>query len=329
MGTPITYQLASDANYRFDIAKLGHHEYDPLSYYFKDDFPDVKISRKNADLDIARLESSYLWTVNGYVYNTLRDTDHLYLPGAVSGMLRSRANKVGLLNLSGLSSSLKKQTLTPSQITPDVNTAAYEKVFLSFSEPVQCPILVMAGYLIFEHPEFFYRVSDSTFALHLHRLNYMEKLYELFKYRDIFKDLGVTVSPNNPTQVNTDEVRSLQTIQRFLSLPNSFLVDTGNPNGLAVDPLYLEHSSIPGNFRTHKLPVLPMFVGYGKLTEYHKQQINSERYTVYSQDSIYHNHLFSAQNQHLLKTYNAHRVPGVTYRLSNAFFLDIQPKAIQ
>jgi hypothetical protein len=324
MSNPVTYQLASDANYRFDIAKIGHHEYDQLSYYFKDDFPDVQISRKHSEIDIDRLESAFLWTVNGYVYNTARDSTSLYLPGAVSGMLRSRANKIGMLNFSGLTPQLKKQTLTADQISTDTNTAAYEKIFLTFTDPVLSPVLVLAGYLIFEHPEFFYRISDNTFALHLHRLNYMEKLYELFKYRDIFKDLGVPVSANNPTQVNTEDVRSTETIKRFLTLPNSFLVDTGNSNGLSRDPLYLEHSSIPGNFRTHKLPVLPMFVGYGKLTEYHKQQINTERYTVYCQDSVYHNYVFSAQNQHLLKTYNGHRIPGTTYRISNAFFLDIR-----
>lgn len=326
MPNPITYQLASDAHYRFDIAKIGHHEYDQLAYYFKDDFPDVVITRKQAVMDIARLEATFLWTVNGYVYNTVHDSESLYLPGAVSGMLRSRANKVGMLNLSGLTSQLTKQTLSADQITVDTNLPAYEKVFITFTNPVVSPILVMAGYLVFEHPEFFYRISDNTFALHLNRLNYMEKLYELHRYRDIFHDLGVPVSPNNPTQVNTEDVRSTETIKRFLTLSNTFLVDTGNPNGLVLDPLYLEHSNIPGNFRTHKLPTLPMFVGYGKLTEYHKNRINSERYTVYCQDSTYNNYIFSAQNQHLLATYNAHRIPGATYRISNAFFLDIRPK---
>lgn len=326
MTKPITYQLASDAGYRFDIAKMGHHQYDQLSYYFKDDFPDVMITRKQTQIDIERLESTFLWTVNGYIHNTARDSESLYIPGVVSGMLRSRANKVGMLNLSGLTTQIKKQVLTATQISTDTNTTAYEKVFITFTNPVISPVFVMAGYLIFENPEFFYRISDNTFALHLNRLNYMEKLYELFKYRDIFKELGVPVSPNNSTQVNTSDVRSTDTIKRFLTLPNSFLVDTGNPNGLTLDPLYLEHSSIPGNFRTHKLPTLPMFVGYGKLTEYHKSQINSERYSVYCQDSVYNNYIFSAQNQHLLNTYNGHRVPGASYRISNAFFLDIRPK---
>lgn len=325
MVSPITYQLASGANYRFDICKMGRHEYDQLAYYFKENFPDVKVTRKQASMDADRLEAQFLWTVNGYVYNTVRDGDDLYIPGAVDGMLRSRCNKVGMLNLSGLGERIKKLSITAEQVNTDVNISAYEKVFISFDTPVVSPILVMAGYLIFESPEFFYRISDSTFVLHLHRLNYMEKLYELTKYRDIFRDLGVPVSPNNESQVNTEDVRSTETIKKFLSLANSFVVDTGSPNGLKLDKLYLEHSSVPGSFFTHKLPLLPMFVGYGKLTEYHKSRVNDRRWVVYSQDSVYHNYLFSAINHHLIKTYNAHRTPHATYRLSNAFFLDIQP----
>ena len=326
MATPVTYQLASGANYRFHIAKIGRHEYDQLAYYFKENFPDVRITRHGATMDIDRLEATFLWSINGYVQNTVRDGEHLYIPGAVAGMLRSRCNKVGMLNFSGLTDKIKKLPITEQQVSADVNISAYEKVFITFDEPVVSPILVMAGYLIFENPEFFYRISDSTFVLHLHRVNYMEKLYELTKYRDIFKDLDVPVSPNNPTQVDTADVRSLATIKKFLSLGNSFVVDTGNPNGLKTEPLYLEKSNIPGNFRTHKLPILPMIVGFGKLTEYHKSEINDRRWTVYSQDAVYNNYLFSATNHHLINTYNGHRTPHTTYRQTQGFFLDIQPK---
>lgn len=326
MPGPITYQLAESANYCFNIAKIGKHQYDQLSYYFKEDFPDVQIQRRNANLDIDKLQASFLWTVNGYVHAAVTDTDHLYIAEATKSMLRSRANKIGMLNFSALTPTLKKIAIRPEQITLDTNTPAYEKVFITFDEPVVSPILVMAGYLVFEHPEFFYRISDQTFALRLNRLSYMEKLYELTRYRDIFQDLGVEVSASNPTHVNADEVRSEATIRKFLSLGNSFLIDTGNPQGLVVDPLYLEHSNIPGAFRTHKPPSLPMFVGYGKLTEYHKQEINGQRYSVTSQDHIYNNYLFSAKNPYFNQTYTDHRVPGATYKLSNAFFLDIRHK---
>lgn len=325
MSSPITYQLAATPGYRFHISKMGRHEYDELAYYYKENFPDVKVTRQNATMDIARLEDKFLWTVNGYVYNTVVDGDELYIPGAVAGMLRSRCNKIGMLNFSGLTDKLKKLTITPQQVSEDLNIPAYEKVFISFDEPVVSPILVMAGYLIFENPQFFYRISDSTFVLHLHRVNYMEKLYEMNKYRDIFGDLGVPTSPNNPTQVDTADVRSLTTIKKFLSLGNSFLVDTGNAQGLKTEPLYLENSNIPGSFRTHKLPILPMFVGFGKLTEYHKSEINDRRWTVYCQDAVYNNYLFSATNQHLLDTYNGHRTPHSTYRLVQGFFLDVRP----
>ena len=327
MPGPITYQLAESANYHFDIAKIGKHQYDHLSYYFKEDFPDIKIGRRQADMDIDRLQAHYLWTVNGYVYPSVVSDKQLYIPGGTLSMLRSRANKVGLLNLTGLGPALRHLSIIPSQVSTDVNMTAYEKVFLSFDEPVQSPILIMAGYLVFEHPEFFYRVSDSVFALRLNRLNYVHKLYELTRYRPIFEELGVDVSNHNPSHVDAAQLHSLETIQKFLSLLGSFVVDTGNAQGLQTSALYLENSTIPGAFRTHKVPTLPLFVGYGKLTEYHKQEINPQRYSVTVQDHVYNNDLFSARSDYFNHGYTDHRVVGATYRLSNAFFLDIRPKS--
>lgn len=326
MAFAVSYQLASDAQYRFDIVKIGRHEYDHLAYYFKENFPDVKITRKQLEMDIPKLQATTLWTVNGYVQTTITDGENLYIPGVVAGMLHSRSNKVGMLTFNGLTAGLKKHPIAATQVTADVNIPAYEKVFITFEEAVVSPILVMAGYLIFENQEFFYRISDHTFALHLHRLNYMEKLYELSHYREIFKELEIPTSPNNPTQVDAKDALSETTIKKFLSLPNSFVVDTGHPQGLVTQPIYLEHSNIPGNFRTHKLPTLPMFVGFGKLTEYHKNRINDNRYSVYTQDTIYNNYIFSATNHHLVQSYNGHRIPNSTYRISQGFFLDIRER---
>lgn len=318
----VHYQLGSTANYRFNLTKMGEHGYDPLAYFYKNDFPEVEITRHGTDTDLSLVHNTCLMTVNGYVHRTEYINNKLYIPQATASMLRSRANVTGLLDFSKLTPSLVKIALTASMVTDDLNTLAYDKVFITAPVTVQQPMLVMAGYLVPYDEECFYRVSDTAFALRLSRLSYMEKLYELSHYRDIFKDLGVEVSPLNPQMVNAEEVRSLAVIRKFLSLHNSFLVDLQTDN-LSFKKVYLEHSNIPGTFTTEVPPTMPLFTGYGKVSEYAVQRSNGSKYDVHTQDCHYNNHLLSHMSPDKCKVYNDHRVPGQTHRLSQAFFLDI------
>jgi hypothetical protein len=198
----------------------------------------------------------------------------------------------------------------------------YEKALIDFGRPIGHAMLVMGGYMLFEHPEFFYRVSESTFALRLDRLNYMEKLYELNKYRDIFKELGVETSPNNTSVIDAATVRSDITITKFLSLTNSFLVELP-VTSFSLSKIYLEHSNLPGSFRTEVGPTLPFFGGYGKMIEYTKRKNNDVKYTVHTCDAYYNNYLFSDKPIDTVTLYNNQRVLGNSYNLSPGFFLQV------
>ncbi len=316
-----TYQLASAANYKFNICKIGFNSYDPTAYYHKENFPDVEVTRPGTDTDLELLHKNFLMTVNGYVYSTEYIGGKLYIPNATMSMIRSRANAMGLINFTNLGQ-ITKTKITPSMVTTDPIMPAFEKVIITFPDTVKQPILIMAGYMIFENPEYFYRVSDNVFALRLDRLNYVEKLYELNRYRDIFKELEVPVSNTNDTMVDGQVVRSEAVIKKVLSLHNSFLVNLDADN-LSTTKIYLDKTSVPLNFRTEYKPIYPLIVGYGKVTEYFQEKPTDEKYVVSTQDGYYNNHLFSSQSYRDLAVYNDHRKPGTTYRLSPGFFLDI------
>lgn len=318
-----TYRLATAAGYKFNITKIGQHSYDELAYYNKENFPDVLVTRPSAnETDLSLLHTKCLMTVNGHVYPTHYADSKLYIPNATATMLRSRENNVGIISFNKLSSPLKKTFITPDMVTSESGLSMFEKTIVTFPADVGHPIIVIAGYMVFEHPEFFYRVSANSFVLRLDRIGIIEKLYELQRNRDIFKELDIPVSPNNPSVIDGTVARSDVTIVKLLTLFNSFLVEV--PCGeLEVKKIYLEHSNVPGNFRTEVDPTLPMIVGYGKVAEYHKRKNNDTKYTVYTSDAYYNNHLFSHMPPDQLNIYNDHRLPGSTYRLSEAFFLEI------
>lgn len=318
----VKYLLGSAGNYRFNITKMGYHEYDQLSYIHKSDFPDVEVTRPGVTTDLNRVYRTCLLTVNGYVHSTAFSDGKIYIPQATHSMLRSRANIIGLLDFSKAAPDITRYPITADMVTEESNMLAYDKVLITFTEPVEQPLLILAGYIIPYDVDSFYRVSDTSFALCLSKLNYTERLYELSRYRDIFKHLNVPVSATNEQMVDANTLRSFITIQKLLTLHNSFMVDLKTPN-FSVKKIFLTHSKIPGTFTTQTHPNIPLFMGYGKLSEYAVRRDNEFRYTVHTQDHHYNNHLLSSFNQNKIKVFNDNRRPGQTHRLSQAFFLDM------
>lgn len=319
----VNYKLGVQAGYKANICKIGKEAYDTLSYYHKEQFPDIEITRPNTQTDLDLLDKKCLMTVNGYVYPTEMLNGRLYIPKATTSMLKSRNNQVGLLSFNSLPVNLVKHKITVDMVTPDTPTALYEKALITFDKPIGSAFLVMAGYLVFEQAEFFYRVSDRSFALRLDRLNYIERLYEINRYRNIFDELGVPVSPNNSSVVDANMVRSDSVISKFLSLFNSFLVEIPG-HYINTRKIFLEHSNIPGSFRTELKPTMPIFAGHGKLVEYINRKSNDTKYSVYTSDAYINNYLFSKLPENEIALYNGHRIIGNKYQLSQAFFLEIQ-----
>lgn len=319
----VNYRLAVHSGYKANIVDIGRQEYDELAYFHKANFPDVEITRPTIPTDLRLLHDKCLMTVNGYVYPTEYYGDRLFIKGATEGMLKTRSNQLGILSFNQAETKLKKTQITEEMLNSDGDYPYYNKVLITFPEEVDSCILVLAGYLIFEQPEFFYRVSGSTFALRLDRLGYIEKLYELSRNRNIFETLGIEASVNNPSVFEVADAISDETIEKFLTLDNSFLVQVP---GYLIDTrkVYLEHSNVPGNLRTEIEPTMPLFGGYGKVIEYKHRKNNDHKYTLQTIDSYMNNHLLSKLPLTNLTLYNDHREVGNTYQLSQAFFLDIQ-----
>lgn len=322
MTVRFNYQLANKAGYKFNITKLGEHVFDQLAYYHKENFPDIEITRPGIDTDLSLLHYKALLTVNGYIHPTVYQDRKLYIPNATKSMLKSRANDIGILSFTKLNNNLTKHAITPDMVTAEFPTSMFDKAIITFPQDIGHPILVMAGYMVFEDPEVFYRVSSNSFVLRLDRLNYIEKLYELARQRDIFKELDIPTSANNSSMIDAAVARSDDTIKKFLSAFNSFLVELP-VTSISTRKIFLEHSSVPGNFRTELEPTYPIMVGYGKMAEYFKKKNNDAKHTVYINDAYYNQHLFSSMSYQDIKVYNDHRTPGSTYRLSQAFFLEI------
>lgn len=322
MTEQMKYKLASSTGYKFNIRKIGHENYDPLAYYYKENFPDIEITRPNTETDLSLLHTKCLMTVNGFIYPTDYIDNRLFIPKATTSMLKSKHNDIGILSLNKLNTPINKLPITIEMITPETPSSLYEKAIITFPRAINHAFLVLGGYMVFEQPEFFYRVSDRSFALRLDKLNFIERIYEISHYRNIFHELGIDVSPVNPYVIDANVARSDTVVTRFLTMFNTFLVEVPD-TPITTRKIYLEHSHVPGNFRTELSPTLPLVTGYGKLSEYIVRKQNDTKYTVYINDGYLNNFLFSKLNKNTIELYNNHRVPGKPYELSQAFFLEV------
>lgn len=318
-----TYILATRAGYKSTLTVMGENVYDDEAYYNKQNFSDLEITRPNVQTELSLINTKCLITVNGYIHPTTYLNSRLYVPNGGKSLILSKENQLGILSFNELEEPLKNTPINADMISPDGTTPLYEKLIITFTKDIENCILVLAGYMVFEHPEIFYRVSGNSFALRLDRLNYIEKLYELRKQRKIFEELGIEEPTVNHNLLDSTVIRSDVTILSVMSLFNTFLVEVPC-RSLTTKPIYLEHSNIPGNFRTEIEPKDPIMVGYGKLTEYIKQKHIDNKYNVYTSDCHYDNYLFSKLPEGAVGLYNDHRVVGKTHRLTRAYFLRIE-----
>lgn len=320
--THFNYVSANRAGYKFEIYNIHNHMYDKLAYWDKTNFPDIKITRPGITTNLSLLNTNALLSVNGYFHKTITKGSELFIPLVTRSMLKSRANQLGIFSFNNLDTPINVVSITPDMITPDGSYSLLDKAIITFSNEINVAFLCIAGYLIFEEPGVLYKISPNSYALHLSKLNYIEKLYELNEYRDIFDELYIPLSTNNPSLIDGTVARADSTIVKFLTLNNSFLVQIPVSN-LQTRKVFLERTNIPSTFRTEIKPQHLLFGGYGKTLEYITREIDGTKYQVNTLDAYYNNYLFSKLPQEDIKLFNDHRMPNNTLRLVQAYFLEI------
>lgn len=315
----ILYQDAIYSGYKLDIGQMGVNLYDELARWDKEILPDVHLYRPNVTTDYGLVQNKAFVTVNGFIHQTQLIDGKLWVKNATKSMLKTRINHLGLISLSRNPQNIVKINITDDMITSDVGVDLYHKLFITTEQEINYPVLIAGGYFILPNPIHFYRVSDKTFALALNHISFIEKLFELNRYRDIFNELEITNAPDTTDAVFMTDVVSDATIRKFMTLDNTFICDL-NILDLEVTKLYLNQSTLVGTYMYDQEPVYPLVAGMGKFVEYWKK-IYNERYVMRTADSYYNNLLFSRLPESTVDYINGHRDTRASYRLSNAYML--------
>lgn len=305
--TAIKYAKYSDAvqsGYKLDICKIGyaHITNEPDS-----SLPDVAIARTNYDTDMSLLHSHCLLSVNGFYHSTDTDGVLAYVKDGGETLRKSNMNHVGILSFLDIGK-LTKIAIDPTKVSAgDTNGYLKDKVYIDLNTSLigKSYFLVLGGYLVFPKENILWARSDTTIALQLSMLPYLERIYESNNYLNIFNKLNLTVDVNNPDKINTVELYSNEVILKYLTLSQSYIVIVDSPN-LTTRNLSIRSSNMPGVFTCYQDPTCPLLVGYGRTSEYWKIK-DGTKWLVKNKDSYTRNYLLDSKHVNNTSQLNSQR----------------------
>lgn len=319
------YMLGVSAGYHFEIGNIGKNLYDPEGLRYKSKFRDVIVTRPKIKTDLERIDDNALMTINGYIHPTIWNNNQLYIKEGVPSLLHSKRNNVGIISFDDIDITLDKHFITEEMLFKDGEYSLFERVNIKLEKPVDGIFFVFAGYLITEQDRYLERIADDEFIFYPERINFIDKMYELSVYTDIFKELEIEVAPHDETMVRYEELTSDASIKKLMTRFNTFIVNIPK-HTIAYDTIDLDHTSIPGTYTTANNCQYPLIGGFGKLIEYKSTCYDYDvfREVITTTDMHYNNLVSRHKFPATLDIISGQRRVGDTYRLTPAAFLKMK-----
>lgn len=321
--TKIRYAKYSDAirvGYKVNLGKIGMNL--PENYP-DDDKHDLEITRPKYQTNIELLHTHCLISVNGYYHRTETNGVKTYVAKGGDTMRHSHNNHIGIWNFYDIGK-LKQVPLKPEHIIPAVTgTKLREKILFTTEEPLEgkSVILILGGYIVLPQSEVFWLNGDQSFVLDINRIPYVQRIFESSKGLDL-SELNLSSKEINPDHgFLVDEMFSDETIRRYMTLSQSFLVVIDTPK-ISYSSIPIRHSSLPGMFTAYQDPSYPLIVNYGKVAEYWKTMEDGV-WSVTVQDSFLRNHVYNEQASAVGQFVTDNMLPNVPYYHSRGFLLQV------
>lgn len=317
----VQYTDAFRAGYKVDLTIIGRSD---TSIAEQEERHDLRITRDSIPTPYDLLYRHCLVSVNGYLHPSDYNDRGLYVAGGGRSFRCSRQNQVGLHSFADIGD-IQAIPITADQIhemDPDtpLKTRLYLQLPVGTDTKNKSVVLSLGGYLVMPDPNVFWAINDTTYALSLDNLPYLERFIESSEYLDL-SALGLTHSPMHPERVSVAELYSDAVVTRYCTLPQSFWVVVDTPHLFSVRRS-LRTPNLPGMFISYHLPTAPLIVGHGKLAEYWKTYEDGE-WSLTVQDSVYRHFIFDTIPDSSLTVITGGTVPMQPASHSRGWLLEI------
>lgn len=159
--------------------------------------------------------------------------------------------------------------LTPEMISGQAPTEPYShSAYLSIPGDLsnKTVLLVLGGYFHSPISDIFSKVSDNEFKINFSKYPFVDRYYESSKYMNL-DSLGLDSTVRNPSQIDLNQLWSDETLLRYMTLSQSFLIVVDAPE-LFVEKRYIRKTGRPGTYISFEEPKFPIVSGIGRMPEY-------------------------------------------------------------
>lgn len=308
----IQYSDAVFAGYKIEQCRIGVSVEQNLPETHKKD-----LYINSTDRDAKLLHKYALVSVNGYFHNTDVDNRYTYVIDGAKSMFRSNHNNVGITSFYNIGE-ITKRAISLQDIYKEDDRPLHEKLRIKLPASLDVSnkvlFLVLGGYMVLPAPNLLTVATDKSLVLNLQALPYYERLVESSKILDL-RNIGLD------TNFTKNDVITDEFIKQYLTISQSFVVvlDTDH---IFYSKLSLDSNNLPGIFTSYQEPTLPLFTGYGRLTEYWKTY-NDGVWTLNARETQARNYMFSTLNDTEKRLLSEHQLVRENFKVSNGFLLEI------
>jgi len=211
-----------------------------------------------------------LTTVNGYFHITDYTSNGVRIWDGNKSVRRANNNQIGVYSFETIGT-IQKVPITEAMVKPQspgapLNDAAYITMPSNINITNKTVLLVIGGYL-HVMGKVYKPVGDRTWRIEVGASMFLDRYIQSVKELDM-DALGLTVDPKNPTLMSLAQMRSDETVMKYLTMSQSFFVIVNTPS-FFQDYEPIEWLRLPGRFIDPSGDHLPIVGAYGRMLDYH------------------------------------------------------------
>jgi hypothetical protein len=219
---------------------------------------------RRSDIDFTSMWRYCMVSVNGLFHRVGGSPEGLYVvEGGRTGRIKGD-NHVGLLSFRDVGA-LEYIPIVPGMVYkshPDQQYADYANVKLPAPVEGKTILLVLGGYLhVLDNA--YRQTGPTSVRINLNAVPLAERVFESLE-RINLESLNLTPNPRNAHHFEREELFADDTLEAYLTLPQSFFVVVNTPYLFAREE-QLEKTKLPGRYLTKDtMEPLPMFSALGR-----------------------------------------------------------------